>query len=111
MQTTRNKKQSHLYYVRHKVQIRTAQWRYRLRKLYGMTVEGFLELLTAQDNKCAICKTTDPQTKNGGTFVIDHSHTTGKVRGLLCSPCNRALGLLKDNAGILEKAAEYVRTK
>jgi hypothetical protein len=41
--------------------------------------------------------------------VIDHCHITGKVRGLLCSKCNKALGLFSDNLNTLEQALKYLK--
>lgn len=51
---------------------------------------------------CAICGATD-------RLVIDHCHQSGKLRGVLCPPCNQALGLFMDSASRMEDAAEYVR--
>ena len=64
-------------------------------------------MLDEQDGKCAICDTNEP----GGrfnTFHIDHCHTTGVVRGLLCSKCNHAIGLLNDCPTTIRTAANYV---
>ena len=44
-----------------------------------------------------------------GCLVVDHDHKTGKVRGLLCHNCNRALGLLHDDQELMQKASEYVK--
>ena len=63
-------------------------------------------ILEKQEGKCAICGASD----NFGRYLcVDHSHETGKIRGLLCNPCNQALGLLKDNVGILNNAIDYLR--
>ena len=51
-------------------------------------------MLDKQDRRCAICKTNDPKSKNERGWAVDHCHKTGKVRGVLCSPCNAGLGLL-----------------
>lgn len=67
---------------------------------YGVTPEQFEELLTAQGGGCAIC---GAEANN-----LDHEHSTGRVRGVLCGPCNRGLGLFKDDPSRLEKAAAYV---
>lgn len=59
----------------------------------------------AQGNRCAICAKELPVGKN---CHVDHSHTTGKVRALLCSGCNSGLGLYNENAAALRKAADYL---
>lgn len=73
---------------------------------YGLTVEDYQKLLVKQNNCCAICKTTDWGKPSPS---IDHCHTTGKVRGLLCNNCNRAIGLLKDNKEVLKNAIKYLK--
>lgn len=76
---------------------------FHLKKLYGLTVAGYTELVERQEGKCKICKTAE------GTLVVDHCHGTGKIRGLLCGLCNRLLGHAKDNPEILIKAATYLK--
>lgn len=81
----------------------------RLLRSFGITLEQYNEMLRKQDYKCAICDThKDNEIR---ALAVDHCHTTGKIRGLLCTTCNRALGLLKDNSEILEKAVNYVKSK
>lgn len=55
---------------------------------------------------CAICKRR-PNTR----LNIDHDHVTGDIRGLLCPNCNRAIGLFRDDPGIMRHAAEYIEKK
>lgn len=76
---------------------------------FGITQEDYDELFKKQDGKCVICGVE----KNGGkqNFCVDHDHTTGKVRGLLCHNCNLSIGLMKDNPDLLRKAAEYLESK
>jgi hypothetical protein len=62
-------------------------------------------LLLKQDGRCAICKRL-PYTKKG--LVVDHCHETGIIRGILCSRCSSALGLLDDSPLPLEWALEYL---
>lgn len=78
---------------------------YSLRSRYGMTLIQFNAMFEAQGRKCALCRSDKSDGKN---FVVDHSHKTGKVRGILCSYCNRALGMLKDDVEILKKAIAYL---
>ena len=77
-----------------------------LQTKYGITQEDYLSMVEAQDNKCAICETIE--TDRYGVFHVDHNHTTGEVRALLCSSCNQALGLLKEDVKAIRKAADYI---
>lgn len=76
----------------------------KLRK-YGVTQQWYDATLEAQESLCPICGTDNPG-KNG--WAIDHCHTTGKVRSLLCGSCNSALGLLKENIDVMRRAIEYL---
>lgn len=83
------------------------------RKIYSwkrrnikITLEDYKNLLTAQNNKCAICNTDQSKLKK--ELAVDHNHNTGKVRGLLCNRCNSALGLLGDSKDTVIKAHEYL---
>lgn len=75
---------------------------------YGIDQDRFEEMLAAQGGQCAICGATSPRLSWGKHLHIDHCHETGKVRGLLCQPCNTSLGRFGDNPDLLRKAAEYV---
>lgn len=83
-------------------------------KRYGITHEDYTALLINQGGCCAICGSNNPQQKNHGRFSIDHSHKAEEesgsivIRGLLCSSCNTALGLFRDNPTLLRKAAGYL---
>jgi hypothetical protein len=79
-----------------------------LRRKYGITYQDFERMLEEQANCCAICGSNKPR-GNRGVFAVDHCHTTGKVRGLLCSFCNAALGLLQERIETLEAAIVYLR--
>jgi len=74
---------------------------------YGITPSDWQTLFEAQGECCAICKSKDAK-GNHGTFHIDHCHTTGNIRGLLCDTCNRGLGLFYDNKELLLAAIEYL---
>ncbi len=82
----------------------------RLLKDYNLPVEEYDRLLEAQGDKCAICEATETRTRAGNTHLlsVDHCHETGKVRGLLCNNCNRALGLFNDNPEMLRRAVAYL---
>jgi hypothetical protein len=75
---------------------------------YGLTVKKYNTMLTNQNAVCAICGSTTSKTNRSDNFYVDHDHATGKVRGLLCSPCNTALGLLEDNVDFLMSAVSYL---
>lgn len=64
-----------------------------LRRAYGITRADFDQMLAAQNGRCAMpfCGATEP--RGPGTWHVDHCHTTGRIRGLLCSPCNIRLGV------------------
>lgn len=78
---------------------------------YGITIQEYKELSEAQNNVCAICGNAETATLRGKvkSLAVDHCHQSGKVRGLLCADCNRALGMFKDNIQTIENAAEYLR--
>ena len=78
-------------------------------RTYGITVDDYNKMLKDQDGVCAICGTDNPQRKGTVNFAIDHCHETGKIRGLLCSICNRLLGDAEDDIEILELAIKYLR--
>lgn len=74
---------------------------------YGITEEQYQQMLSDQDNVCAICVTNTPG-RNHENFHVDHDHETGKIRGLLCDKCNRGLGYFNDNPDVLEEAVRYL---
>jgi len=81
-----------------------------LKRMYGITQQDYDVMLVEQNNQCAICETTEPRGRHmSNYFVVDHCHTTGKVRKLLCHNCNTALGLVGDNTHILQSMIEYLR--
>ena len=79
----------------------------KLKQSYGITIEQYNEMLKAQNHKCAICEKDETEVSRNRLFV-DHCHTTGDVRGLLCLNCNTAIGHLKDSVETALKAASYL---
>ena len=75
-----------------------------LENKYGITIKEYNTLLDAQDGVCAICFGVE---KN--KLCVDHDHDTGEVRGLLCSKCNRGIGLLGDKVDALQRAIDYLK--
>jgi len=85
-----------------KIEIRRKKYRERI---YGISPERFDELFAWQKECCAICGNPFKNTKD---TCIDHCHKTGKIRGILCNRCNRAIGLLREDSAIIQSAAEYI---
>ena len=79
-----------------------------LRKTYGITLDDYYALADKQQHACALCFSTETN-KRTNFFDVDHSHKTGKVRGLLCTNCNQGLGKFKDNSSLLKRAIAYLR--
>ncbi len=82
--------------------------RNRLHHKFRMTVEEFERLRHEQNYSCGICKTHESNAGRYKILNVDHDHATGKSRGLLCSNCNRCLGLLKDSIEFLERSIKYL---
>jgi hypothetical protein len=76
-------------------------------RAYGITLEQYNELFAQQEGKCKVCETH--QTHLSKALVVDHCHETLKVRALLCSGCNLALGNVKENPEILIKLSHYIK--
>lgn len=77
-----------------------------LRSKYNISLEDYKILQVNQNNKCAICdRHINELPKN---LDVDHCHTTGKVRGLLCGKCNMGLGYFQDDFQLLQKAIKYL---
>lgn len=88
-------------------EVRKERHRNTLIRSYGLSVEEFNEMISAQGNRCAICGKKEPYKR---VLSIDHDHQTGKVRGLLCTRCNTVLGMLNDNIELLNKMEEYLKS-
>ena len=83
---------------------REARCRDKLKRNYGITIEQYDALLVKQNGLCAICQNVSGRKK----LSVDHDHQTGKVRGLLCNPCNLSLGGFKDRSKLLAQAIIYL---
>jgi hypothetical protein len=93
-----------IYRKENKEKVRDTQYRYT----YGISLQEYNELAQEQNNCCAICGIHAKHTHNS-KLVVDHDHDTGEVRGLLCSKCNKGIGLLQDNSDFCNSAAEYLK--
>lgn len=81
--------------------------RFLLMREYGITPEDFNMMHENQKGLCAICNKPELVKAN---LAVDHDHNTGKVRGLLCSTCNHALGAFGDSVELLHKAIAYLES-
>lgn len=97
------KKKSKEYFATHKniPERKIAQKNRRLLYKYGIDLDTYNNMLDSQDKKCVICK-------QKLFLYVDHDHSTGKVRGLLCGQCNMGLGAFKDNIMTLQNAIDYL---
>lgn len=74
-------------------------------KAYGVSEDEYLARLDQQSGTCAICREVCSTGKN---LAVDHDHSTGAVRGLLCARCNTGIGNLRDRPDLLRQAVEYL---
>lgn len=86
-------------YPRRKAVLRDRARKYR----YGITPEDYRRDLIGQAGRCLVCLQVPDR-----DLVPDHDHATGKVRGLLCQPCNKAIGFLSDNPERARSVARYL---
>lgn len=82
--------------------------RNQLRANFGITPEDYDRMWAAQGGVCAICRLEGSGRLSGRLMAVDHDHTTGKVRGLLCQRCNHAVGLLHDSPDRAMALAAYL---
>jgi hypothetical protein len=68
---------------------------------YGLSPKGLIEFRELHSNRCGICGSSD-------TLYVDHDHRTGKLRGLLCPPCNSAIGQLREDPALFAAALAYL---
>lgn len=77
-----------------------------LKQNYGITLERYNQMFADQNGNCAICGRNQSEFKY--QLAVDHCHRTGKVRGLLCGPCNTGIGNLQDRPEVLKNALSYL---
>ena len=85
----------------------TDSWR---KRRYGIPEGEYDRMLVSQNGVCAICRQPEKNKRKGKLFrlSIDHHHDSGKVRGLLCANCNRAIGGMAEDPATLRAAADYL---
>ena len=76
----------------------------QLQRRHGITLDDYNRMLAGQHGRCAICE----RKPGKRALCVDHEHKTGRLRGLLCSRCNQALGKLNDNHKTLQNAEAYL---
>lgn len=108
IKTKEQRSEDHKQWRKGNTEYQQYMFEYNLKKFTGLSLEEYLTLLSRQKGKCAICGT---EAGNGRTkrLHVDHDHKTGQIRGLLCSNCNTALGLLKDDLDLLQNCIEYIK--
>jgi hypothetical protein len=79
----------------------------QLKYYFGISLEEYNKIFTEQKGCCKICG--KHQTEFKKALFVDHDHTTGKIRGLLCLTCNLLIGRTKDDITILERALTYLK--
>lgn len=85
--------------------------KYRLRHTYGLSTLEYDLMLKDQKGVCLICKEIEyggNQHESNKNLAVDHCHKTGKVRGLLCTNCNSALGKFKEDIEVMKRAIDYL---
>ena len=91
------------YYLQNRGKIRERQWEYDLMRCYGLTRQQYNEMLVAQGGVCRIC------TERSATKLsVDHDHSSGRIRALLCHQCNLAVAHVKENPARAIAAADYL---
>jgi Recombination endonuclease VII len=84
---------------------------WHLQRKFKLTGEEYATLLGKQGGGCAVCGQKETHRYKSGKLKdlsVDHDHTTGAIRGLLCFNCNQGIGRLQDSPALLRKAAEYL---
>lgn len=88
---------------------REKRWAYQIQKDYGCTVENYNRMFTEQEGRCLGCNRH--QSEFTQRLHVDHNHSTGLIRGLLCKGCNLTLGNAKDSIQTLESLIAYLKAR
>src|SRR3989304_8565354 len=97
----KHRKRLSLYRKGRRDKIRETEYLWRMRRIHGISSSDYKKLVDLQQNRCIICN-SEPA---GRRLYLDHDHSTGSIRGLLCHTCNTLLGFAKDSPELLESAA------
>lgn len=84
--------------------------KHNLKRLYSITIEDYDKMYFRQNGVCMTCGRPETAENQYGIrrLAVDHDHKTGKVRGLLCTCCNRLIGLARDDINTLKRIIEYL---
>jgi len=93
-------------YYKHHARMKDEMYDRWIQKRYGITIKDYKQLEMAQGGRCAIC---GGPPSGRGRLHLDHNHSTGRIRGLLCSTCNVGIGGLRDSTDLLMAAVEYLK--
>jgi hypothetical protein len=106
-----NKDKTKAYTQRYESKNPNAKRDSAFKKKYGITVGDYDVLLALQDGRCDLCGAKSSPLRNGKPvrLCVDHDHKTGKVRSLLCTTCNRFVGLLERDRELTERIVAYLR--
>lgn len=83
---------------------------FKTTKQLGISRADFLSWLSAQSPVCHLCGSKDGKWKGRGRLAVDHDHSSGRLRGLLCARCNLMIGMANDDVSVLERAIAYLRS-
>ena len=103
----RNKESIRLSRRKYHQKTKDKRFAYRLEQVYGITITDYDNMYLDQNESCAVCFIE--QDKLHRRLCVDHCHTSGKVRGLLCDKCNRMLGQINDKIKVLKSAINYLK--
>lgn len=104
--------QSKASYERNKDKVAKRNRERHLQLNYNLSAQQYLNLVESQNNCCAICKKPEHRllkTGNIKPLSVDHNHSTGQVRSLLCNDCNAMIGFANENIEVLGNAIEYLK--
>lgn len=97
------------YYKRNQEAYRIRNRRNWFRGTYGLELRDYFEMYMKQGGRCGACDQVPEGKPPTNTLHVDHDHETGKVRSLLCSKCNQALGLLNDSLHGINNLIDYLK--
>lgn len=116
--TAKCKKCKQIYVTKWKKEInpevaKRIQRKRSLKKLYGITVEEYDKMYFRQNGVCLTCGKPETAKNQYGLrrLAVDHDHISGRVRGLLCTCCNRLIGLARNDVNILKRIIDYLGEK